>query len=315
MQDEHAPQPSSLQIEIANQIMEMIRSGSVAPGEHLTEAALAKRYGVSRSPVRAALKMLQDRGYLEARANAGVFVSKRAPRMRMTALENPNPTAEDLYRSIIADRASGKLPKASSETELMARYGAPKSVLMHALLRLTREGLIRRRRGHGWQFLPGLDSEEALYEAYRFRMIIECAALREPSFKAVPEELAAARRRYEDFLARSPRAQTSSAFFEMNAAFHEMLMRFSGNRYILQAMQQQNQLRRFEEFSSYSGPNRNVIESCKRLLQIIAAIEAGDTAFAEALMLHHLKIASSLSIGRRHARPPAAGDADDHLSP
>ena len=84
MRNEQAPQPSSLQIEIANQIMEMIRSGGVGPGDHLTEAALAKRYGVSRSPVRAALKMLQDRGYLEARANAGVFVSQRASRMRMT---------------------------------------------------------------------------------------------------------------------------------------------------------------------------------------------------------------------------------------
>ena len=313
MRKEHAPQPSSLQIEIANQIMETIRNGSAGPGDHLTEAELAKRYGVSRSPVRAALKMLQDRGYLEARANAGVFVSKRAPRMRMTALENPNPTAEDLYHSIIADRAGGKLPKSLSETELMARYGAPKSVLMHALLRLTREGLIRRRRGHGWQFLPGLDSEEALYEAYRFRMVIECAALREPTFKAVPEELAAARRRYEDFLARSARAQTSSAFFEMNAAFHEMLMRFSGNRFLVQAMQQQNQLRRFEEFSSYSGPNRNVIESCKRLLQIIGAIEAGDGVFAEALMLRHLKIAYALSIGRRQARPAGEHGTSDEF--
>jgi len=310
MREEPAPQPSSLQIEIANQIMETIRNGSVGPGDHLTEAALARRYGVSRSPVRAALKMLQDRGYLEARANAGVFVSKRAPRMRMTALENPNPTADDLYHAIITERAGGKLPKALSETELMARYGAPKSVLMHALLRLTREGLIRRRRGHGWQFLPALDSEEALYEAYRFRMVIECAALREPTFKVVPEELAAARRRYEDFLARSPRAQTSSAFFAMNSAFHEMLMRFSGNRFILQAMQQQNQLRRFEEFSSYSGPNRNVIESCKRLLQIIAAIEAGDNIFAEALMLHHLKIACALSIGRRQAPAAVVRDAE-----
>ena len=43
MRKEQAPQASSLQIEIANQIMEMIRGGGVGPGAHLTEAALAKR--------------------------------------------------------------------------------------------------------------------------------------------------------------------------------------------------------------------------------------------------------------------------------
>jgi DNA-binding GntR family transcriptional regulator len=292
MQDETAPQPSSLQIEIANQIMEMIKNGSVSPGQHLTEAELAKSYGVSRSPVRAALKMLQDRGYLQARANAGVFVSKRVPRMRLTALSNQNPTSDDLYRAIIADRANNQLPEAFSETELMARYSTAKGILMHTLLRLTREGLVKRRRGHGWQFVPALESGEARNESYRFRMVIECAGLREPTFAVVPEELAATRRQHEDFLGRSARAQTPTAFFEMNANFHEMLARFSGNRFFHQAMQQQNQLRRFEEFSTYVGPNVNVIESCEEHLQIIAALESGDAAWAEALLLRHLTLAS-----------------------
>jgi DNA-binding GntR family transcriptional regulator len=292
MPDEDAPQASSLQIEIANQIMEMIRNGSVTPGQHLTENELAKRHGVSRSPVRAALKMLEDRGFLESRANAGVFVSKRVPRKRLTALPNRNPTSDDLYRAIIADRANGHLPEAFAESELMARYNTPRATLMHALLRLTREGLVRRRRGHGWQFVPALESAEARNESYRFRMVTECAGLREPTFRIDPEELAAARRQHEDFLGRATRAQTPSAFFEMNANFHEMLARFSGNRFFLQAMQQQNQLRRFEEFSTYVGPNVNVLESCREHLQIITALESGDLAWAEALLLRHLKLAS-----------------------
>jgi DNA-binding GntR family transcriptional regulator len=294
MQDEGAPQPSSLQIEIANQIREMIKDGSISPGQHLTEQELAKYHGVSRSPVRAALKMLQDRGYLQARANAGAFVSNRVPRKRLAALANRNPTSDDLHRAIIADRANAQLPEAFSETELMTRYGAPKGVLMHTLLRLTREGLVKRRRGHGWQFVPALDSSEARNESYRFRMIIECAGLHEPTFRIVPDELAGARRQHENFLARSMHAQTSAAFFEMNASFHEMLARFSGNRFIHQAMQQQNQLRRFEEFSTYIGPNANVIESCQEHLQIIAALESGDAAWAEALLLRHLTLASKL---------------------
>jgi DNA-binding GntR family transcriptional regulator len=270
----------------------LIKEGTLPPGQHLTELALAQQFGVSRSPVRAALKLLEERGYLQAKANAGVFVSRKAPRIRLSSLVGDTITADDLYRNIISDRAQGTLPETLSEAELLSRYQASKSVLTRTLLRMTREGLVERRKGHGWSFLPALDSNEAKQESYRFRMLIECGGLREPTFAVDAAALAKSKREHEEFLKLQAAAQTPAAFFEMNANFHEMLARFSGNRFIYQSVRQQNQLRRFSEYAHYVHDPLNLTESCQDHLQIIETLYAKDTEWAASLLYRHLSLAS-----------------------
>ncbi len=284
--------PSSLQIEIANKVMEMIRSGEFAPGQHVTEQAVAKQFGVSRSPVRGALKLLEERGYVESRANAGVFIAERAPELPLDSLVGAVITTEELYRAIISDRSRDVLGDTLSEAELIERYSAPKGILLRTLLRMAHEGLIERAKGHGWRFLPGLESKEAKYESYRFRMIVECQGLREPTFSADREKLAFLRREHETFLAMKPAAQTPAAFFEMNATFHETLAALSGNRFVFQAVRQQNQLRRFEEYQHYIIRPANLSDACKEHLEIIGALEAGELEWANALLYRHLDLAS-----------------------
>jgi DNA-binding GntR family transcriptional regulator len=46
-------------------------SGALPPGTRVTEAFLAERYGVSRMPVREALRGLEGEGFVESRPNAG----------------------------------------------------------------------------------------------------------------------------------------------------------------------------------------------------------------------------------------------------
>ena len=50
--------------------------GVLPPGTRITEVSLATRYGVSRVPVREALRALESEGFVESRANVG---SKVAP--------------------------------------------------------------------------------------------------------------------------------------------------------------------------------------------------------------------------------------------
>jgi len=60
---------------IARQIQEMVVSSQFLPGDKLPpERELAVRYGVSRTAVREALKLLQERGFIEARTGSGSFV-------------------------------------------------------------------------------------------------------------------------------------------------------------------------------------------------------------------------------------------------
>lgn len=51
-----------------------IASGHYAPGQHLREEQLARRFGVSRTPVREALRRLDAEGWVDARPNYGVRV-------------------------------------------------------------------------------------------------------------------------------------------------------------------------------------------------------------------------------------------------
>ncbi len=55
-------------------LRELILSGALAPGERLTEIAVAERLGVSRTPLRAALAQLAAEGLLDALAAGGYAV-------------------------------------------------------------------------------------------------------------------------------------------------------------------------------------------------------------------------------------------------
>lgn len=281
--------PSPLQLDIANQIIRLIRTGELAPGQHLTEQALAQRFGVSRTPVRVAFKLLEERGYLLSRANAGVTVSEVLPGEELAGI---GMTGEELYLSILSDRVQGQLPEVLSEAELLARYQVPRSVLMRALLRLNHEGLLVRRKGHGWGFQPTLDSDQAKYESYRFRLMVECGGLREKTFRADGEALEQSRQAHLDFLGLDPVEQTSSLFFDINAHFHEMLAGFSGNRFVLESVRHHNQLRRVEEYRRHVHNPVNLSGPCQEHLAILQAVGAGDAELAALLMHQHLLKAS-----------------------
>src|ERR1035438_5274689 len=67
-------QTSSLSSVVQSELERMILSGELAPGERLTEVALAARLGVSRGPLREAFRMLEEAGLVRIEKNRGVFV-------------------------------------------------------------------------------------------------------------------------------------------------------------------------------------------------------------------------------------------------
>ena len=67
-------QEQSLGGQIFNRIRNDILSGNYAPGEELKEATLGKQLGVSRTPVREALRQLDLEGLVEIAPNRGAKV-------------------------------------------------------------------------------------------------------------------------------------------------------------------------------------------------------------------------------------------------
>jgi DNA-binding GntR family transcriptional regulator len=76
----------SLVEQVTSQLRQDIISGRLAPGERLTEVRLAADYGVSRVPVREALRILEGEG----------FVTATSPRIR-TVVRMTRADAEDLF--------------------------------------------------------------------------------------------------------------------------------------------------------------------------------------------------------------------------
>ncbi|MFJ3631479.1 GntR family transcriptional regulator [Streptomyces sp. NPDC090112] len=61
---------------VCTAIRDDIVSGVFAPGARLTEEVLARRYGVSRVPVREALRTLESEGFVTTRRHAGACVAE-----------------------------------------------------------------------------------------------------------------------------------------------------------------------------------------------------------------------------------------------
>ncbi|GLS42790.1 GntR family transcriptional regulator [Methylobacterium brachythecii] len=64
---------------LSHAIAEAILSGEFAPGTHLDEQVLAKRFGVSRTPVRDALRLLNGTGLIDLRPRFGATVRTITP--------------------------------------------------------------------------------------------------------------------------------------------------------------------------------------------------------------------------------------------
>ncbi|MGH2774954.1 MAG: GntR family transcriptional regulator [Actinomycetota bacterium] len=65
-----------LRQQVYETLEELIIYGLLTPGQHLVEADLAKRLGVSRIPVREALQLLHSNGWVELRQRQGAFVHR-----------------------------------------------------------------------------------------------------------------------------------------------------------------------------------------------------------------------------------------------
>lgn len=297
--------PPALHLALARDILRHLRARGARTGERLSRLALAKELGVSRTPVAGAMALLESLGVVAAE---GRTVLLRDPGFDPAGLGLPEGTEDveddEIARLIVTlarDRHAEALPEEVSERLLQARYGAGRAVVAGALRRLAEVGAATRNRGHGWRFVPGYASAEERAASYRFRMMIEPAGLMEPGFVLPAGWAGRMRAMHEGFLARPWPAIDPVAFFETNAAFHKGLAEASGNRFLIQAVEQQNQLRRFLNYDWQRGPERVRVSAAEHL-GILDALEAGERGEAAERMHRHLAGTAALPWRGRH--PP-----------
>jgi DNA-binding GntR family transcriptional regulator len=274
---------------LANQILDVVREARFEPGHHLREQALGDLLQVSRTPIRSALQLLAERGILEARRNHGYFLLARPEELYRLELEVPSTSDQDLYALIVQDRLVGRLPVTFIQSDIARRYEVDRAALQRTLLRLLDDGLIHRNTGRGWSFVPTLDTRIGMHGSYAFRSIIEPAILRLQDFRADAAMIERSRLQHL-YLVAHPAIETvdRAQLFETDAQFHEMLAEFGGNPFFLQAIQQQNRMRRLLEFGGYVN-RRRVKDWCREHLAILDAVGAGAREKAAQMMGEHLK--------------------------
>ncbi len=69
----------SLHARAVHEIREMIISGHLKPGDRLLEIDLCEKFGISRTPLREALKILETEGLVDLRRNRGALVAAMTP--------------------------------------------------------------------------------------------------------------------------------------------------------------------------------------------------------------------------------------------
>jgi DNA-binding GntR family transcriptional regulator len=111
--------PQSLTAYVADRIRDEVASGALRPGELIKQTVLAKRYGVSPTPVREALRLLEADGVVTYSPHKGASVRELTP-----------DTAQDLYRL----RSAAEAVAAAMATERMSPSGLAEVREAHRLL-------------------------------------------------------------------------------------------------------------------------------------------------------------------------------------
>ncbi len=161
------------------------------------------------------------------------------------------------------------------------------------LSRMMHEGWIDRLPGKGWEFQPMMDSPEVHEQSYRFRMLIEPAALLEPTYKIDVEGFARIRAQQQAMLAGKLLQYSRVEIFEIGAAFHEMIVGCSGNPFIIDGVKRINRLRRLIEYRGNTDRGR-LVQQCKEHLQLLDMIESGDRIGAAGFLRQHLDTARKI---------------------
>lgn len=278
---------SQLTANIAKEISQLIHSGELKPADHLSTQGLADKFGVSRSPVREAMQLLFEQGFLEQKPNRGFFVSTQSIEQPVEAPGDQLQETMSDYQRLAEDWLTDRIPSEVTELMLRQRYNLTKAQLNDILMRAAREGWAERKQGYGWRFLPVAKTAEAFEQIYRFRMLIEPAAMLEPTFALDRKIIDEQRRVQERMLETDIKNLPAERLLYNGSLFHEELIKMSGNPFYHISLVRVNRMRRLLEYRSNVDRERLHVQ-CQDHLAILALLNKGDIVEASFAMRRHL---------------------------
>lgn len=293
---------SRLADRLASEIVFEIRRGRLAADAHLVAQSIADQYGVSRSPVNEALKMLVDQGFARKEARRGVFVNDVRGLELLPANIQPDPV-EKTYLQLAEDRLEGRLPDIVSANLIRDKYGLTQAQVQTLLTRIVKEGWLERRAGYGFAFTEMLDSADALVQTYRMRMALEPNALLEPGYHLELEVLHELRATEQRLLSGGIETMSAEELYDRGVRFHEAIIGASRNPFFLDALRRINSIRRLLAYRSM-GTRARYFQQARDHLEILDLLEQGHNEEASWKLRSHL---STVILNLTEIRPLLEG--------
>jgi DNA-binding GntR family transcriptional regulator len=293
-----ARRPRANHLDIAQRILDVARQRGFGPGSRLPEQQIAQLCNVSRTPVRAALRLLTERGMVEWQAETGYRLAIDPAQPAAGVSELPHAEEDEIAAAILRDRAARRLDETITVSGLMRRYATGRGAVLKALKKLEAENLIERAPGQSWLLRPALDSADAQAESYEFRLVMEPAALLSPGFRLDWARAGALRQRMEALLALPDTSFDIRAFHAIDAEFHGMIAQGAANRFVAETLAGHLKLRRLP--GAFPGVSVfRLRQSMREHLGILDQLEGGQFEVAADLLRVHLRLS-------RNQRPQAA---------
>jgi DNA-binding GntR family transcriptional regulator len=276
-----------LALQLAPQVIDMVRARSMRAGEPLREQTFAQALGVSRSPIRRVFALLAEWNLATQEPNRGYFLKQDAGEIQASAFPLASDPFEDFYLRVVDDILAGEIPTHFFEAQLLRRYEVPRGQLLKVLNRLAGEAMVERKPGQGWELKDFVHNTKAHIQSYRFRMAIEPAALLEPGYQVNQAAFASARQQQQALIDGGINTLSRAQLFQIGAQFHELIVQCSGNVFFIDALHQQNQLRRFMGYKANIDRSR-LVTQCQEHIHLLDLIESGRREEAAQFLWRHL---------------------------
>jgi DNA-binding GntR family transcriptional regulator len=285
-------------LDLAQRILETVRRGGFHSGDRLAEQQIASLCNVSRTPVRAALRLLAERGVVRWGKDSGYTLAIDPAGTVEAAADLPSAEEDRLAESILRDRAARRLDDTVTASSLSRRYSADRRTVLKSLRILEGANWIEKAPGQSWLFRASHEGPEALAESYDYRLMLEPAALLAPGFRLDEAQATALRLSMEAQLASQESSFDVREFQRLDLDFHGMVARGSSNRFVGQALADHLKLRRLP--GALHGVNVfRLKQSTREHLAILDQLESRQFEAAADLMRLHLRLS-------RSQRPQAA---------
>lgn len=273
---------------LAQRILSIALERGMTTGDHLAEQSLADACGVSRTPVRSALKILEENEFIHWREEEGYFLAISKADEVADAIRALEELDDSLASRILSDRAERRIGDVQSVSALARRYGTTRNSVLNALKILSRDGVVSQLPGRAWAFQPTLDSPKAIDESLAMRLTIEPQAILAQGFSLDSKRAGLLRTQMEDMLRTGAGRITASGFHRVDTAFHSFIAECSGNRFLRGTLLAHHRLRGVTQ-KDRSIPDFRLRQSLDEHLGILDSLERSQFELAADQMVIHLR--------------------------